>query len=323
MVFEQAKRRIKAQLFLPSLTSGTTRAIGHCIPFLVLFGPPGTGKTFLVQAVAGEWQVEFQRQLQQRLQQQQFLSLPSAITFLKISPGCLLSRNDGETESNVTYLFKYAREKAPTLIFIDEIDSMFASDRSIRDTFMTELSGFHEYNKFVLLIGTSSEPMLMDAAIMSRIRTKIFVPLPSSDLRFAFLVEAFRELGWNLSSTNAKYLAERTERFSFRELESLIETARSIHLHSRETIEDMAAIVSKVNLEDFEEALKEVSPVVTAEDVARWEHWAGTYLRASDIRCKSGSAVNRGPVEPPILLNPGDSANDEQVSSNAGDRFTF
>src|SRR6266699_2056510 len=141
---------------------------------ILLFGPPGTGKTYMAKAIAGT--------IGQRGQE---------TSFLKIESYEIVSKWLGESAKNVKEVFKLARESAPTILFIDEVDAigrarMEATTDAGRDVqgmlnqILTELGeGFH-VNRNVAVIFATNYPSVIDPALLDRMKRIIYVPPPKT-----------------------------------------------------------------------------------------------------------------------------------------------
>ncbi len=141
---------------------------------VLLFGPPGTGKTYMAKAVAGTISKRGQN-----------------TSFLKIESYEIVSKWLGESAKNVKEVFKLARESAPTVLFIDEADAigrarMEATTDAGRDVqgmlnqILTELGeGFH-VNRNVAVIFATNYPSVIDSALLDRIKRIIYVPPPKT-----------------------------------------------------------------------------------------------------------------------------------------------
>ncbi|KIH92324.1 hypothetical protein SPBR_02279 [Sporothrix brasiliensis 5110] len=154
---------------------------------ILLYGPPGTGKSYLAKAVATE--VEY--------------------TLFSISATDLTSKWFGESESLVRQLFELAREKKPSVIFIDEIDALCNSRESggggggggggddattarLKTEFLVQMDGVgHGNNEGVVLLAATNLPWSLDPAIRRRFQKRIHIPLPDDDAR----AELFRVHG--------------------------------------------------------------------------------------------------------------------------------
>jgi len=138
---------------------------------VLLYGPPGCGKTYLVKAIAGTGKANV----------------------LSVKGAELLSKWVGESERAVRELFRRAREAAPTLVFLDEVDALApvrgqASDGGTTDrvvaSLLTELDGVESLRN-VVVIGATNRPDLVDPALLrpGRLERLVYVPPPDSDAR--------------------------------------------------------------------------------------------------------------------------------------------
>lgn len=170
---ESAKESLKEAVIMPvkfpQLFTGERR------PFkgILLFGPPGTGKSFLAKAVAAE----------------------SDSTFFSVSSADLISKWQGESERLVRNLFEMAREssdsKGRAIIFIDEVDSLCGSrsegendsSRRVKTEFLVQMDGVGKQEGGVLVLGATNVPWDLDAAIRRRFEKRIYLPLPGAAAR--------------------------------------------------------------------------------------------------------------------------------------------
>lgn len=135
----------------------------------MLYGPPGTGKTFLAKACATE----------------------ADATFFSISSSSLVSKYVGETEKMIKALFGLARERKPSIIFIDECDSLFTArsdneneaSRRAKTEFLTQMQGVGRDDQGILVLGATNIPWALDSAIRRRFEKRIYIPLPDLESR--------------------------------------------------------------------------------------------------------------------------------------------
>ena len=172
---EAAKEALKEAVILPikfpQLFTGKRKPWRG----ILLFGPPGTGKSYLAKAVATE---------------------ANNSTFLSVSSSDLVSKWLGESEKLVRSLFELAREKKPSIVFVDEVDSLCGSRsenesesaRRIKTEFLVQMQGVGNDNDGVLVLGATNIPWTLDSAIRRRFEKRIYIPLPGILRKFIFVL---------------------------------------------------------------------------------------------------------------------------------------
>ena len=234
----------------------------------LLYGPPGTGKTLLAKATARE----------------------SEANFISVKSSDLLSKWYGESEQQIARLFARARQVAPTVIFIDELDSLVPArgagmgepqvTERVVNTILAEMDGLEELNN-VVVIGATNRPNLIDPALLrpGRFDELIYVGVPDAAGRERIL--AIHAKGMPLAAdVDLKALAERTMRFTGADLEDLTRRAGLAAL--RRGLES-----AEVTMADFEFALTETRASVTDEMLTDYERIQDT-LKSDAVRPLGG-----------------------------------
>ena len=206
---------------------------------VLLYGPPGCGKTLLAKAVATE----------------------SNANFISVKGPELLSKWVGESERRTRELFRRARQVAPTIIFFDEIDALVPM-RGIRrgeevterivSQMLTELSGLEDLHD-VVVIAATNRPDMLDPALLrpGRFDRQIIVTEPDEKARLKIL--EIKTKNMPLKGVDLKKIAKQTENYSGADLESL---CREAAMHALRKDKD----AKEVGMKHFEKALKEVNP---------------------------------------------------------------
>ncbi len=234
----------------------------------LLYGPPGTGKTLLAKATARE----------------------SQANFISVKSSDLLSKWYGESEQQIARLFARARQVAPTVIFIDELDSLVPArgagmgepqvTERVVNTILAEMDGLEELNN-VVVIGATNRPNLIDPALLrpGRFDELIYVGVPDVAGRRRIL--AIHTSAMPIAKdVDLEAIAERTDHFTGADLEDLTRRAGLVAL--RRGIDS-----AEVTMADFEAALTETRASVTDEMLAEYEQIQDT-LKSDAVRPLGG-----------------------------------
>ncbi|MFW9780930.1 MAG: CDC48 family AAA ATPase [Candidatus Heimdallarchaeota archaeon] len=229
---------------------------------ILLYGPPGCGKTLLARAVATE----------------------SKANFISIKGPELLSKYVGESEKAIREVFRKARMSAPCIIFFDEFDSIapsrgrYTSDSGVSEKvlsqFLTELDGL-EINKDIVVIAATNRPDILDPALIrpGRIDRILMVPAPDENERLEILKIFVKNMP--IADFNLNDLNKNLKGFSGADIETLCREAAMIAL--RENIK-----AKKVSLQHFEKAKEFLFPSISA-DIISWYEKFGERLKSRII----------------------------------------
>ncbi|KAF4388782.1 hypothetical protein G4B88_019059 [Cannabis sativa] len=167
----------------------------------LLYGPPGTGKSYLAKAVATE----------------------ADSTFYSVSSSDLVSKWMGESEKLVSNLFQMARDSAPSIIFVDEIDSLCGqrgegneseASRRIKTELLVQMQGVGTTDQKVLVLAATNTPYALDQAIRRRFDKRIYIPLPDAKARQHMFKVHLGDTPHNLTESDFESLGRKTEGFS-------------------------------------------------------------------------------------------------------------
>lgn len=209
---EAAKEALKEAVILP--IKFPHLFTGKRIPWkgILLFGPPGTGKSYLAKAVATE---------------------ANNSTFFSVSSSDLVSKWLGESEKLVKNLFELARQHKPSIIFIDEIDSLCSSRsdnesesaRRIKTEFLVQMQGVGNDNDGILVLGATNIPWVLDSAIRRRFEKRIYIGLPEEHARLVMIKLHLGNTYHELTEEDLKVLAAKTERYSGADISIVVRDA--------------------------------------------------------------------------------------------------
>jgi len=262
---ETAKKAIKEAIIYPVLRPdlfplGWPRGI-------LLFGPPGCGKTLLAAAAATEIDA----------------------AFISVDAASIMSKWLGEAEQNVARLFNSARRmaiehKKPVIIFIDELDSLMGKHSNevggevrVRNQFLKEMDGIIDKGKnlHVYVIGATNKPWDLDWAFIRRFQKRILVPLPDFNARLMMFKHYTRNLMLD-KDVDLHELARLSEGFSGSDIKDICQSA---HLKVIGEFFESGQAANKhakprpLRMSDFRQILEERKPSVSIEMLSLYNRW--------------------------------------------------
>ncbi|MDO3410211.1 ATP-binding protein [Saccharibacillus sp. CPCC 101409] len=275
---EELKKTIRIRIISPfqnqGLFSKFRKKSGGGV---LLYGPPGCGKTFIARATAGECGANF---------------MPVSITDI-------LDPYIGVSERNLKDLFDKARQRKPSIMFFDEIDTVgynrgrsSSSMRGVIDTFLTEMEGIDTDTDQVLILGATNMPWDVDNALKrpGRFDRLVFVAPPDEQAReqmFRLKIE-----GRYAEGIDYTRLAARTDLFSGADIENLCERAAERAIGEiLETGRERA-----ISMEDFEAELESTRPSTlewlrTAKNYVKYANQSGIYNDVEAFLGKYGRRI--------------------------------
>ncbi|KAJ3145969.1 hypothetical protein HDU86_000593 [Geranomyces michiganensis] len=262
-----AKSALHEIVILPTLRPELFTGLRAPAKGVLLFGPPGTGKTMLAKAVANE----------------------SQATFFAISASTLTSKYVGEGEKLVRTLFQMARQLQPAVIFIDEIDSILSerseseheASRRLKTEFLLQFDGLGtNADDRLLVLAATNRPQELDEAALRRLVKRIYIPLPEPPTRVALIDHLLREQKHGLTRQDIAQLLRLTEGYSGSDITALAREASLgpiRDLGPKKLLSVAADAVRPIQLRDFVAALKIIRPSVSSASLKAYEDWNVKY----------------------------------------------
>ena len=273
------KKQIHKKIILPfqspSLFQRFKKKVGGGV---LLYGPPGCGKTLLARATAGECNA----------------------SFFNVEVSDVLDMYIGESEQKLHAIFEKARNETPSVLFFDELEALAGKREHSRNNttanivsqFLTELDGFAQNNDGVLVLASTNVPWSVDSAFLrpGRFDRMFFVTPPDKPARQAILEHHIKDRPAD-DSIDFKLIATKTSGYSGADLANLIEMAAD------EAIDDSIEKGSEVdiNFSHFKEALSQSRDtttewITTARNYARYANDGGRYNDVLDFIKKNGKS---------------------------------
>ena len=269
---DQVKRRINEAFLEPMRHPEIAKAFGKTLKGgLLLYGPPGCGKTFIARAIAGELNARF----------------------ISVTISDILDKFLGESEDNIRKVFEKAREMAPAVLFFDEVDAVggkrsqsnsSSSQRNVVNQMLMEMDGFESNNDGVFVLAATNHPWDVDAALKrpGRFDRSVLVLPPDAPARDAILRVHLRDRP--IEGIDLGDLVKRTHGFSGADLKFVVTAASEVAM--MDSIRTGA--VRPINMKDMRAALSDIKPSIapwmqSAKNVVQFANSTGEYDELEDF----------------------------------------
>ena len=272
----ELKENIRMNIIYPFQNPALFRSFGKQIGGgILMYGPPGCGKTFIARATAGE----------------------CSARFINIAINDILDMWTGNSEKNLHKMFELARRNTPSIIFIDELDAIGGSRQQMRsqhgriltNQLLSEMDGVAADNSEILILGATNSPWFVDSALRrpGRFDRILFVPPPDLEARVEIL--QLHMAGRPIEQIDYPRIARGMEKFSGADIRSVCEIAADGVIQEIMKSGQMRSIGTN----DVLLALKKVRPstlewISTAKNYATYSNDSGAYDDILDFFKKNG-----------------------------------
>jgi spastin len=259
---ENAKQILKESVILPSKRPDLFTGLRKPPKGLLLFGPPGNGKTLLARAVASQCDS----------------------TFFNISASSLTSKWVGEGEKLVRAMFAVARALQPSVVFIDEVDSLLTArtaneheaSRRLKTEYLVQMDGVGtDSGDRILVLAATNRPHELDDAAIRRFTKRVYIPMPDGRTRRIMAQNLLKTQRYSFSDEDWLTFIEQTEGYSGSDLSALcIDMAmQPLRELGEKALEVDTEDIRAIGTADFDRSIKNIRPSVSRELMATMERW--------------------------------------------------
>ncbi|WP_337860905.1 AAA family ATPase [Ferroplasma sp.] len=250
---DSVKDEVKIKILLPLIKKDLAKIYDiKAGGGILMYGPPGNGKTFIARAIAHE----------------------AKAYFININPSNLLNQWFGNFEKNIEKLFKYASKHSPSVLFFDEIDAIAPKRAKTNSSYMkravpallSEMDGINSRNHALLIIGATNNPWDIDEAFLrpGRFDERIYIPPPDASAREQLFIIYLNNAKHD--DINYRYLSSITENFSAVDIRYVCEKAKENVFKEVLKTDNLRDITE----DDLIEAINASKPSVSNELLAKY-----------------------------------------------------
>ena len=281
---DNCKQAITEAIILPCHRPELFTGLRRPSSAILLFGPPGNGKTMLAQAIACECRT----------------------TFFSLAASSLISKFVGDSEKAIKTLFTTAHILAPSILFFDEIDSLLQArggatemegSRRLKTEFLIQVDGVKSKlsensgpQPSVMVIGATNRPFDLDDAVLRRFAKKIFVPLPVRETRLKIMKDLFLKepaktqqkgaVKISLSDREWNQLADKTEGYSSSDLSNLCKEIALVPIRELDISQALRigeSDLREIVYDDAKKCLQLIKPSSSQGLLQKLEEWNADY----------------------------------------------